>query len=98
MPELQDSFDGRFGNWTTPAAAAWPSRLPLPGPTSPNPPGQESLGDRSGIAAGVPGPDNYPPLRRVRSAFPDIAPRNPEQTVPPPQPAPALPPFIGQPM
>jgi hypothetical protein len=91
---------GKFvgNNLITPAAAASPSRPPLPGPTAPNPPGQESAsGDQSENALGAPSPDPYPRLRRVSSAFPDITPLNPDQPVQP-QRSPPLGIFSGKPM
>ena len=81
----------------TPAEAASPSGPPLPGPTAQNVPSQDpTFGALSGNAPSAPRPDTYPQLRRVSSAFPGIAPRNPDQ--PPPQRAPALGIFSGKPM
>jgi hypothetical protein len=49
-------------------------------------------------APGGPRPAAYPQLRRVSSAFPDITPRDPEQPVTPPEPAPLLGIFSGEPI
>jgi hypothetical protein len=92
---------GKFvgNNMITPAAAASPSRPPLPGPTAPNLPSRESaFGDQSENAPAAPSPDTYPRLRRVSSAFPDITPRNPDQPAPKPEPGPLLGIFSGKPM
>ena len=63
-----------------------------------NLPGEEStFGDRSGNAPNAPGPDNYP-LRRVSSAFPDIAPLSPKQPASPPERTPPLGVVSGKPM
>jgi hypothetical protein len=62
-----------------------------------NLPSEESApGDRSGNAPDTPSPDILYHLRRVSSAFPGIAPPNPDQ--PPPERRPALGIFSGKPM
>jgi hypothetical protein len=84
---------GKFigGRQIAPAEAALPSPLMRPGPTVPNLSDQESArGNRSENALGGPRPDNYAQVRRVSSAFPSIAPRDPIQPVAPER-APALP-------
>jgi hypothetical protein len=70
---------GKF-NWDSPimSAAASPSWPPPQGPTGPNLPSEQTaFGDRSANVPGEPRPDVYPRLRRVSSAFPDIAPSDP---------------------
>ena len=52
--------------------------------------------DPSGNAAREPRPASYPQLRRVSSAFPDVAPRDPEQLVTPPETAPLRGIFSGE--
>jgi hypothetical protein len=81
----------------TPAEAASPSGPILPGSTL-LPSEEFAFGARSENAPGGPRPDTYPQLRRVSSAFPDIAPRNPDQPLPPPEPGPPLGIFSGKPM
>jgi len=83
----------------TPAQAALPSRPLSPGRAGPNPPTDEStFGDRSDYAQGAPSTDTYPRLRRISFAFPGIAPPNPGQPAPPPEPAPVLRIVSGRPM
>jgi hypothetical protein len=78
------------GNWgSSPANIA-----PLPAPDRP-----DSFDNRFGNWGSSPA-DIYLRLRsrRVSSAFPDIAPRNPNQPAPPPEPGPPLGIFSGRPM
>jgi hypothetical protein len=83
----------------SPVVAAASSLPLLPGRTAPNFASDESaFGARPENAPGAPRPDTYPQLRRVSSAFPDIAPRNPVRPAPPQQRAPALGIFSGRPM
>jgi hypothetical protein len=71
----------------------------LPSQTAPNFPGEESaFGDRSERAPGAPRPDTYPQLRRVSSAFADIAPPEPNQPAPPLERTPLLGIVSGMPM
>jgi hypothetical protein len=83
----------------TPAEAASPSWPLSPVPTGSNVPSEETaFGDRSENAPRVPGPDTYPRLRRVSSAFPRTAPPGPGQPAPSPERAPPLGIFSGKPM
>jgi hypothetical protein len=82
----------------TPAEAASPPAQGAPLLT-PYFPGQAStIGDRSGNAAGAPKPDIYPQPRRISSAYPGMTPPDPDQPMPPSQPARPLGIFTGKPM
>lgn len=98
-PDRPASFDDRFGNWGSAPAGDAP-RSPVPRAPqnykrSVAPDGRASTSAQSG-----PPPDAYPPLqgRRVSSAFPSIAPRDPNQPVPPPERAPPIGISSGKPM